>query len=59
MVFYFLKKEGEMKKYVLLKVGGEPVAALVNPDEEKIKKIKEMLKAIWSDEKITLKEEQR
>ncbi|MEM7827723.1 MAG: hypothetical protein QW561_00130 [Candidatus Aenigmatarchaeota archaeon] len=41
---------------VLLKVGGETVAVLVDPTEEKVEGVKGALKALWPDERITVKE---
>jgi len=42
------------RESVILKVGGEPVAVIDNIPE-KIEEVKEMLKALWPDEKVTVK----
>jgi len=40
---------------VVLKVGGEPVAVLVDPTEDRIKVVKDSLKDLWPDERVTVK----
>jgi hypothetical protein len=40
---------------VILKVGGEPVAVLVDPTENRIKEVKDSLKGLWPDERVTVK----
>jgi len=40
---------------VILKVGGETVAVLVDPTEDKVKEVKDSLKALWPDERVTVK----
>jgi hypothetical protein len=43
-----------MQEVAIIKSGGEPVAAVDNKPE-KIEEIKAMLKAIWPDDKVTVK----
>jgi hypothetical protein len=40
---------------VVLKVGGETVAVLVDPTEDKVKEVKDSLKDLWPDERVTVK----
>jgi len=40
---------------VVLKVGGEPVAVLIDPTQKEIEEIKASLKDLWPDERVTIK----
>jgi len=44
-----------MQEIAIIKSGGEPVAVIDNTSNKKIEEVKEMLKAIWPDDKITVK----
>ena len=48
------ERESNKEEIAILKSGGEPVAVIDNIPE-KVEQIKEMLKAIWPEEKITVK----
>lgn len=41
---------------VILRSGGEPVAVLIRPTKKQIEEAHKMLKAVWPDDKVTVKE---
>jgi len=47
-----------MTTKVILKVGGETTAILIDPTEKEIERTKEGLKQIYKNEKITIKKKE-
>lgn len=48
------KSSEQTRKTVVLRVAGEPTAVLWNPTRESVQQVKEMLKAIWPHERVTI-----